>query len=72
MDDDTFTPTAPLTWQGVCAVLSSGVSGLFDEAAGVFEGLSSLFAADHNYQQDRRTFHERAALEMEALIRRGE
>lgn len=72
MDDDDFeyeTFSAPLTWQAVGAITFAGVSGVVEQVAGIFEGLSTAFAADHNWQMSRRQMHEEAALEIEALVR---
>lgn len=69
MDEEYFQPSAPLSWQALGAIAMAGVSGMLEEAAGFFEGLSTAFAADHNYQQERLAMREQAALEIEALTR---
>lgn len=69
MDDEMFTPSAPLSWQGIGAIALAGVSGMLEEAAGILEGFATALAADHNWQLERREMHEQAALEIEALTR---
>lgn len=73
MDDDETNdycrPSVPMTWQGVSAVVLSGVSGIIDEIGGIFEGLATVLAADHNWRIDQRNMREQAALEIEMLTR---
>lgn len=72
MDDDKykdFCPSVPMTWQGVSAVVLSGVAGIIDEIGGIFEGLATVLAADHNWRIDQRNMREQAALEIEMLTR---
>lgn len=76
MDDDDFevfevsspSPTSKISVQAVLAVLFAGLDGLISQIAGIFEGLSTLFVADHNYRQERRQMHEDAAREIETLV----
>lgn len=76
MDDDDFevfevngaSPTSRITLQAVLAVLFAGLDGLISQVAGIFEGFSTLFLADHNYRVERQQMQEQAAREIETLV----
>lgn len=73
MDDEygTFTvdrPSRQLRWQNVAAVVLSGAEAALDQLSGVLDGIAHLLMADANYQDDRRSFHEEAAHELETLL----
>jgi hypothetical protein len=75
MDEDDFLeveeyrPSRRLSWQNVTAVLLSGVSGALNNLADIPEAIAALLMADANYTEDRVTFHQEAALEIETLLR---
>jgi len=76
MDEDDFLdeleeyrPSRRLCWQNVTAVVLSGVSGALNNLADIPEAVAALLMADANYSEDRVTFHQEAALEIETLLR---
>ena len=74
MDDDEYDthyhprPSRRLRWQNVLAVVLSGSSGALHEISDTLEAVASLFMQDGNYADDRASFHQAAALELESLI----
>ena len=73
MDDDVDAPLGGVTasirlsWQNLSAIVLSGVGAALEELAGIPEALACLLLADRNYAEERRAFHEDAALEIETL-----
>lgn len=61
-------PSRRLCWQNLAAVTLSGLSGAIEQVAAVPEALAALLLADANYTDERRAFHEEAALELETLM----
>lgn len=73
MDDEYGTctvdrPSQALRWQNIVAVVLSGAEGALDELSGILDGIACLLMADANHQDDRRSFHEEAAQELEMLL----
>lgn len=73
MDDefDTYTvdrPSRQLRWQNVAAVVLSGTSSALEQIADTLEGVAHLLMMGGNYADDRQSFHEEAAMELETLL----
>jgi hypothetical protein len=73
--DDEYEPTRPsrvLRWQNVAAVVLSGTSSALEQVADTMEAIAHLLMADGNYADDRTSFHEEAAMELETLLEENE
>jgi len=69
LDLEEYRPSRRLCWQNIAAVVLSGISGALEQAAAIPEAVAALLMADANYTEDRTTFHEEAALEIETLTK---
>ena len=73
MDDEygTFTverPSRQLRWQAIAAVVLSGAGCALEQISETLEAVAHQLMCAGNYADDRQTFHEEAALELETLL----
>ena len=61
-------PSGPLRWQNVIAVVLSGAGTAVGQVADTLEAVAFQLMAAGNHAEDRQSFHEQAALELETLL----
>lgn len=67
MDDEDATPSFPFSWRAALYTVADAASAVLAIASHAVSDIAAQVAADHNYQIDRRTFAEQAALEIESM-----
>ena len=65
-------PSRALRWQNVAAVVLSGLGAAVEQVADTMEGVAHLLMQAGNYADDRQSFHEEAAMELEMLLEEGD
>ena len=73
MDDEYETttqsrPSRVLRWQNVAAVVLSGLGAAVEQVADTMEGVAHLLMQAGNHADDRQSFHEEAAMELETIL----